>query len=207
MLTNSANIVLLNYIAIGFAVAAPVGPMSLLCIDRTLRQGFVAGAVFGSGIALADITYALIVGVGLVGIQDWLSHYGQWLRIGGAIIIVLLAIPMLRRRAVTAPQRDVPNTHWRAAALAYTLTMSNPHTILLFASVIAATSLTLDAAQAMLFAAGVGIGSMSWWLILTTSIRRVAHRLSDSAITSINRIMALILIGIAVYLLLSVLQS
>jgi putative LysE/RhtB family amino acid efflux pump len=203
MITTS---VFLKYISIGFAVAVPVGPMSLLCIDRTLRKGFIAGAVFGSGIAMADITYALIVGVGLASVQTWLSQYGDWLRIAGAIIIAVLAIPMLRQRTVAAPHRDVPNTHWRAAALAYTLTMSNPHTILLFATVLAATSLTLDATEAVIFAAGVGIGSLSWWLLLTASMQRIAHRLSPTTITTINRVMAVVLIGIAVYLLLSVLQ-
>lgn len=204
MITTS---VFLKYITIGFAVAVPVGPMSMLCIDRTLRRGFVAGAVFGGGIALADITYALIVGVGMAGIQSWLNHYGDWLRIAGAVIIAVLAIPMLRQRNMTVPPREVPNTHWRAAMLAYTLTMSNPHTILLFATVLAATSLTLDATDAIIFATGVGMGSLSWWLLLTASMQRIAHRLSTTTITAINRVMAVILIGIALYLVASVLQN
>jgi threonine/homoserine/homoserine lactone efflux protein len=198
--------VLLKYVTIGFAVAAPVGPMSLLCIDRTLRKGFIAGAVFGGGIAIADITYAFIVGIGLASVQNWLSSYGNWLRIGGAVIIAILAIPMWRRHSIDTPRREVPNAHWRAAVVAYTLTMSNPHTILLFATVLAATSLSLDTKQAGIFAAGVGIGSFSWWLILTASMQRIAHRLSPDAITAINRLMASILLGIAVYLIVSALQ-
>lgn len=201
-----ATCIFLKYIAIGFAVAVPVGPMSLLCIDRTLRKGFVAGAVFGTGIALADITYAFIVGIGMASVQTWLSHYGDGLRVAGAVIIAVLAIPMLRQRAVVAPQREVPNAHWRATAAAYTLTMSNPHTILLFATVLAATSLTLDATDAVIFAIGVGIGSLSWWLMLTAIMQRIAHRLSATTITSINRVMAIMLIGIAVYLLASVIH-
>lgn len=199
-----ATSIFLKYITIGFAVAVPVGPMSLLCIDRTLRNGFVAGAVFGSGIALADITYALIVGIGMASVQTWLNHYGDWLRIAGAIIIAILAVPMFRQHAIATPQREVPTTHWRAAAVAYTLTMSNPHTILLFATVLAATSLTLDATDAVIFAAGVGIGSLSWWLILTAIMQRIAHRLASTTITTINRVMAVALIGIATYLLISV---
>lgn len=204
MITTS---VFLKYITIGFAVAVPVGPMSLLCIDRTLRKGFIAGAVFGTGIAVADITYALIVGIGLASVQHWLIDYGHWLRISGAIIIAVLAISMLRQRSVATPRRDVPNAHWRAAAVAYTLTMSNPHTILLFATVLAATSLTLNATDALIFAAGVGIGSLTWWLVLTASMQRIAHRLSPTTITTINRVMAVILVGIAVYLLASVIWN
>ena len=196
----------LKYIAIGFAVAVPVGPMSMLCIERTLRKGFIAGAVFGSGIAVADITYALIVSFSMASVQSWLSHYGDWLRIGGAIIIAVLAIPMLRQRKVEVPQRDVPNAHWRAAALAYTLTMSNPHTILLFATVLAATSLILDATESLKFAAGVGIGSWIWWLLLTAVVKRITHRLSPTTIITINRVMAVVLMGIAVYLLVTGLQ-
>lgn len=198
MLTATAFI---KYIAVGLAVAVPVGPMSLLCIDRTLRHGFMAGAVFGGGIALADMTYALIVGIGLASVQHWLGMYGHWLRLGGAIIITILAIGMLRPRPISSPQTDVPNTHWRALGLAYTLTMSNPHTILLFATVLAATSLSIDTTQALIFAGGVGVGSMGWWLVLTTGIKRIAHRLSNSTINRINHGMAVILILTALYLI------
>lgn len=193
-----------KYIAVGLAVAVPIGPMSLLCIDRTLRHGFIAGAVFGSGIALADITYALIVGIGLASVQQWLGIYGQWLRLAGALIIIVLAMGMLRPRPQPSLQRVVPTTHWRALGLAYTLTMSNPQTILLFATVLAATALAIDTTQAMIFAAGVGVGSMGWWLLLTAGIKRIAHRLSAQTIARINRGMAVLLLLTALILIKSV---
>src|SRR5258706_7575290 len=122
------------------AVAAPVGPMSLLCIHRTLDHGRGAGLVFGAGIAAADMTYAAIAAFGVTAISSALLAGTFWIKLIGSLLLVVLGV----RITLAAPPADnrahAADSGWRAFLAAYGLTMTNPPTILFFAGIFASVS-------------------------------------------------------------------
>jgi threonine/homoserine/homoserine lactone efflux protein len=89
---------LFKSISAGIAVAAPVGPMSLLCMQRTLGGGRASGLAFGTGIAAADFTYACLGAFGLTALSSWLLAGGDWLRLAGALVLLYFAARILRAR-------------------------------------------------------------------------------------------------------------
>ena len=186
-------------LSIGTAVAAPVGPMSLLCIHRTLDHGQGAGLVFGAGVAAADMTYAAIAAFGVTAISSLLLAGTFWIKLVGSLLLLVLGV----RIALTAPQADKRagsvGSGGRAFFTAYGLTLTNPPTILFFAGIFASVASIASASQSLTFAAGVFSGSMLWWAILTTLVSRSAALFRPPALLWINRISGAVLVGFAVY--------
>jgi len=132
----------LKGLAIGFAIAAPVGPIGILCIQRSLHDGFKIGLMTGLGAALADGTYGLIAGFGLTAISSMLVAQQFWIRIIGGLFLLYLGIktlltPPRERSALNQPDRSP----WHACATTYFLTITNPMTILSFVAIFAGLGL------------------------------------------------------------------
>jgi threonine/homoserine/homoserine lactone efflux protein len=176
-------------IGLGFAVAAAVGPISLLTIRRTLAHGQLYGLVSGAGVALADATYAGVAAFGLTAMTNVLVGGRAPLGLVGGAVLVVLAIRTMSSRpsevAVTTDRRGL-----RAAfASIFGLTMTNPMTILSFASVFAAAGLSgRGGAEAALLTAGVFGGSLAWWGLLTAVVARLRARVTLRGLAWINRI-------------------
>jgi threonine/homoserine/homoserine lactone efflux protein len=175
-------------IGLGFAIAAAVGPISLLTIRRTLAHGQLYGLVSGLGVALADATYAAIAAFGQTAITSVLVGGRAALGVvGGAVLVWLGYRTFFARPSAAASDADRPGL---AAAFAsiYALTMTNPMTILSFAAVFAALGLTggspLAAATLTL---GVLVGSALWWLVLTAVVGRLRTRVTPGALVWVNR--------------------
>lgn len=187
-------------LGIGVAVAAPVGPMSLLCIQRTLDRGQRAGLVFGSGIAAADLTYAATAAFGISAVSALLLAGAAWIRLIGALALILLGARIALAAAPgRAPASTAAGSGPRAFATAYGLTLANPPTIVFFASLFATVASLRSAAQSLTFAAGVFAGSLLWWLLLTALVARSRAWLRPPVIRWINRVCGVFLIGIAVH--------
>ena len=186
-------------LSIGMAVAAPVGPMSLLCIHRTLDRGQGAGLVFGAGVAAADMTFAAIAAFGVTAIASLLLAGTFWIKLVGSLLLVALGV----RIALAAPRADSyvhsAGSGGRAFLTAYGLTMTNPPTILFFAGIFASVASVASASQSFTFAAGVFAGSMLWWAILTTLVSKSAALFRPSVMLWINRVSGVVLIGFAIY--------
>ena len=189
----------LKSLGIGMAVAAPVGPMSLLCIHRTLDHGRIAGLVFGAGVAAADLTYAAIAAFGVTAILTLLLAGTFWIKLLGSLLLAVLGI----RIALAAPRPDnqarSAGSGARAFLTAYGLTMTNPPTILFFAGIFASLASIASAAQSFTFAAGVFAGSMLWWVILTALVAKSAALFRPQVMLWINRISGAVLVGFAIY--------
>ncbi len=128
----------LKGLVIGLAIAAPVGPISVLCIQRSLSDGFKIGFMTGIGAALADGTYGLIAGFGLTTISSMLVAQQFWIRIIGGLFLLYLGI----KTFLTSPRqqsttKNSEKSSWHACATSYFLTMTNPITILSFIAVFA----------------------------------------------------------------------
>ncbi len=173
---------LLSGIAMGFAVAMPVGPIGVLCIKRSLKDGFAFGLATGLGAATADASYGLLVALGL-GLSGLLA-YAEPLKIGGGMLIVLLGLLGLRSfftpagKGETATPKGGLLSAWLSTFL---LTLTNPMTILAFVGLIAALG-TASTAGPYLLVLGVFVGSLLWWMILVGGVTLLKHRLPVAAL-------------------------
>ena len=189
---------------IGIVVAAPVGAMGILCIQRTLAHEWRAGMATGTGIATADALYAALAAFGLTAVSQWMVAYQTQLRIVGGVALLWLGWRAMR----------TPPAHDAAASIdsprlgplyssAVGLTLTNPLTIMAFAAVFASAGLATQAggASAAVVTVGVACGSLAWWLALTTGVTAVRHAVSERAMTVVNRLSGL---ALAVFGLLAV---
>lgn len=184
-------------IVIGFAVAAPVGPIGVLVIQRSLT-GAVVGLSTGLGAAAADALYALLAGLATAMVAKLLS--AEWLLElagGGALVVLGYRTATQHARTVdTATARAVHPA--RAFGETVFLTLANPATILSFAAV--AASLGLDrAGHAAVFGAGVFAGSAAWWLLLVTGVRLASNRMTPRGLRGVHIASALVIAGFGVY--------
>jgi len=198
---------LLNFFAkgtaIGLSIAAPVGPIGVLCIRRTLAQGRGAGLACGLGAATADAIYGAIAGFGLTAISSFLVSQSSWLNLGGGMFLCYLgAMTILRAPVSQAPASGVDDLG-SAFASTLALTLTNPMTILSFVAVFAGFGLARSPsyASAATLVAGVFIGSAGWWLLLTATVARLRRRVSDAWMRTINRLSGGIIVAFGLYAL------
>lgn len=165
--------VLLRGILMGFAVAAPVGPIGVLCIRRTLNDGRSAGLATGIGAATADATYGLLVAVGFVA-SGVLDAYATPMAIGGGVLLGWLGAASIRgfvrsgKDSGAAPVSGGHQTIFKSWVTTFVLTMANPMTILIFVGMIAGLGEVAagSAAAPYWLVIGVFLGSALWWLFL-----------------------------------------
>lgn len=166
---------LLKGIAIGFAIAAPVGPIGVLCIRRTFAEGRAMGFATGLGAATADALYGAVAGFGLTAISGFLLGYQDELRLAGGAFLLFLGVKTFVARPSTA-QAPARGTGLAGAWLTtVALTLANPATILSFAAVFAGAGLgqhRYGTGEAAALVAGVFLGSAAWWLVLSGVVER-----------------------------------
>jgi len=168
---------LLSGVAVGFAVAMPVGPIGVLCIKRSLKTGWMAGLATGLGAATADASYGLLVALGLS--FSGLLAQAEMLQLGGGLLLVLLGLFGLRGFFFPAPKAEIaaPARGLLAAWFGtYLLTLANPVTILTFVGLIAALG-SASASGPYMLVLGVFLGSLLWWMILVQGITMLKSRL------------------------------
>jgi len=183
---------------VGFSIAAPVGPIGVLCIRRTLADGRLIGLVTGLGAATADATYASVAGFGITAISGLLLGGQLWLRlVGGAFLCYLGVRTFLSRpaeRPATAGGLGVLGAYGSALAL----TLTNPATILSFAAIFAglgALSTGGSYRAAAELVGGVFTGSALWWVILSSVVTLARARTTPGALRWVNRLSGAILLG------------
>lgn len=198
---------LLKSIAIGIAVAAPVGPMSLLCIERTIHHRQLAGMIFGAGVAFADASYAAIAAFGITAVTSFLLSANVAIKLVGGLLLIYLGIKIAYTNPAASATRADGASGWKAFAVAYGLTITNPPTILYFVSIFASLSEFSSSVSAAIFTLGVLLGSLFWWAFLTTIVSKGANWLTPRVRTVINRLSGAVLIAFALYGLWTVLRT
>lgn len=193
---------------IGFAIAAPVGAIGLLCIRRTLSDGRLAGFVSGLGAASADAVYGAIAALGLTAISSILVANQDAIRLAGGLFLCYLGV----RTALAAPANETaggsPRSLLGAYGSTFVLTLTNPTTILSFAAVFAGLGLAsgaTDRLSAALMVGGVFLGSAVWWLILSGVVGVFRRALTVERMRWVNRVSGAVLVAFGVAALLSLL--
>jgi threonine/homoserine/homoserine lactone efflux protein len=191
---------------IGISIAAPVGPIGVLCINRTLKTGLMAGLSTGLGAALADAVYGCIAGFGLVAVSQFLLAQQMWIRLIGGAFLLYLGIKTFASSTSPKEIPDQAKTLWRDFTSTFFLTLTNPMTIISFIAIYASLGVVEANAnyqEALIVVIGVFAGSLLWWLLLSTSINLIRHKLSKDILIWINRFSGLILFAFGIFSLIS----
>lgn len=191
----------LKSLLLGLAIAAPLGPIGALCINRTLQRGFIAGAAGGLGTALADAVYATLAALGFAAFSSLLAQMDMPLRLVGGGFMLWLGWASM----APAPQKDAARIGARdlmgTTLATFFLTITNPMTILSFAALFAGLGLASVSglAGASPVVLGVFAGSMLWWCLLSGGVALLRHRLPDAFAIWVSRISGGILIGFGLW--------
>ena len=196
-------------VIMGLIAAVPIGPVNLICIRRSFAFGPANGFVSGLGAALGDGFFAAITFFGLTWVAQMIQSYEPMIEVvGGALLVWLgahaLLSPMAAKMVESENCDKAPSTLLRAMASTLALTITNPATLIAFASMFASFRGLAGGAESFVDAgfvvAGVVGGSAGWWLLLTTLIGFFHARITERTVRTINRISGTLvsLFGLAV---------
>jgi threonine/homoserine/homoserine lactone efflux protein len=184
-------IYLLKGLAVGFSLAAPVGPIGVLCIRRTLAHGSKRGIIIGLSAASADMIYGIVAAFGVTLISDFISQQQHWIRLVGGILLLVLGY----RTFFSHPATDIiisgKNGHTRMFLSTFFLTLTNPITFFAFAAVFAGIGLDQSMGRhgfAIFLVAGIFIGSFSWFSLLTSLVHFFHEKITTDGLIVINKI-------------------
>jgi len=199
---------LVKGLIIGFSIAAPVGPIGILCIRRTLVYGRLTGLLSGLGAASADAIYGSIAGFGLTIISDLLLQQQYGLSLGGGLFLVYLGFKTLLAAPAAPATPDRDKNLLGAYISTFVLTLTNPATILSFAAVFAGLGLANSDSSystAGVLVLGVFSGSALWWLLLSGGVSFFRSQFSPDRLVWVNRASGLIITGFGLLMLLNLL--
>ena len=203
---------LLKGILVGIIASAPMGPVGVLCIQRTMQKGRAYGLVTGAGAALSDIIYAVLTGCGMSFVIDFIDNEQNVfiMKLLGSVMLFIFGVYMFR----TDPQKCIRPVSKKKGTLlhnfitAFLVTFSNPLIIFLFIALF--NMLTFVIPTENLFAQGVGYlsiigGAMLWWIALTYLITRMKQKFSIKGIQWLNRtIGSIVLIASILYAIMTI---
>jgi threonine/homoserine/homoserine lactone efflux protein len=197
------NISFFHAMIAGLALAAPVGPVGLVCIRRTLSRGMLSGLMSGMGAAVVDALYASVAAFGVTIIFSALARYASFLELAGGLLLCALGVHAIRSHKVIVASDAQTHSVYGDFVSTFALTLTNPATIIGFAALFSVLGLTGEEGNrhgAIVLVAGVFTGSTLWWLILSLTMHHIRHFLSEHTMHWINLISgsALVVIGVAV---------
>ncbi|QJD87989.1 LysE family translocator [Cohnella herbarum] len=179
---------------IGVSIAAPVGPIGLLCIRKTLNQGRLFGLVSGLGAATADACYGLIAALGLTMVTNFVSDQAIALNLIGALFLFYLAYSTAKAPVTTVETVKLPGRrYWPTYATTFMLTMTNPITIVSFAGIFSGMNLSEGSSASLWLVLGVFLGSAAWWVILCLVVGLIKRTITPHALKWINYGSAMVL--------------
>mgnify|MGYP001294604504 CR=1 FL=1 len=200
----------LRGLAIGFSIAAPVGPIGVLCIRRTLADGRAFGLASGLGAATADAIFGCIAGFGLTFASTFLVNQQKWLKLLGGAFLCYLGLKTLLAKVEDWPGVAKGKGLVHAYASTFFLTLANPMTIISFAAVFSSLGMAAPAASyssAGTLAVRVSLGSALWWLVLSVGVGALRKKLAPSGLRLVNRIAGAVILGFGVWALVAALWS
>jgi threonine/homoserine/homoserine lactone efflux protein len=198
---------LLKGLIIGFSIAAPVGPIGILCIRRTLAEGRRFGLAAGLGAATADAFYGCIAGFGVAFISNFLISQQIWLNLAGGAFLIYLGIKTLLAKPAAEAAQLKGSSLLGAFGSTFLLTLTNPITIFVYAAVFSGLGLGTavgDYFSASMLVLGVFSGSALWWVLLSSGVGLFRSRVTPVALQWVNRFSGVVILGFAAYSLISI---
>lgn len=191
---------------IGIIVSAPMGPVGMLCMQRTLNMGKKAGLITGLGASLADVAYAfttMLCALGLSFINDYIQFHQGYFQIIGSIILIIFGAYVFSQN----PAKSITKVSHKQIAFgrlffsSFFLTISNVGTLFIFLALFSRFRIINSDASFLLnllMIIMVGIGAICWWLIITTIVNRIRHRFNPRGLKIFNRIVGTLIIAVGI---------
>lgn len=191
---------ILKGLLIGVIASAPMGPVGVLCIQRTLNKGRWYGFVTGLGAAASDIIYALITGLGMSFVMDLITNPTNkfWLQISGSVLLLVFGIYCWRSNPTSNMHRSgkQKGTLWHNGVTAFLVTFSNPLIIFLFMATFAQFAFVIPShpTEMTLGYLSIIVGALLWWFGLTWLVDKVRGKFDESGILILNKIIGSVVI-------------
>jgi threonine/homoserine/homoserine lactone efflux protein len=185
-------------IVIGIIVSAPLGPVGVLCIQRTLNKGRWYGFVTGIGAAISDIFYALLTGFGMSFVFDYVQQNMYYLQLLGSLMLLGFGIYTFRSNPVNSIRTISANkgTYVHNMVTAFFVTLSNPLIIFLFIGLFARFSFVSNTIyESFTLYAAIAVGALLWWFFITTVVSKLRERFDVRGVWIINRVIGVLVMA------------
>ena len=196
--------VIISCLSIGVILSAPMGPIGILCVQRTLNKGRESGFFTGIGAAVSDLLYCLLAGLGMSIVTDFIETNVNILQVVGSLILIVYASYMIghspeSRIKDTEPQHS---DRTRDMATGFLFTLSNPMIVFLIIPLFARFGFPLPEHRFYHIIIGflfIVVGALLWWLMITFTVDKVRSHFNINSMRKINRVMGAILLIVALY--------
>ena len=191
---------ILKGIIIGIIASAPMGPVGILCIQRTLKKGRWYGFVTGIGASLSDIIYALITGLGMSFVMDLITNPTNkfWLQISGSVVLMLFGIYCWKSNPASHVHQSGQSkgSYSHNGFTAFLLTFSNPLILLLFMASFAQFDFVIPNHPLEMSIGYIGIfgGALMWWFGLTWLVDKIREKFDINGISILNKIIGAVVV-------------
>ena len=198
--------IIIKGLFIGFLSSAPMGPVGMLCIQRTLNEGKKHGLITGLGAVIGDMIIALLAIIAALGLgfsTDFIQQHEGPLKVIGSIVLIIFGYVVFNQnpsKSLTKLNENT-NSYWKVFISSLVLTVSNIATLFLYIALFARFNV-IDADKpfgydliTILF---IGIGAVLWWLLITYLVNKLRHRFNPRGLQIFNRIIGVILIGLGI---------
>ncbi len=204
--------ILLKGVLLGFAVSMPLGPVSIIMINRTIKRGFLAGFFSGLGLGTADTLLAVLSALGFTVIIGFIKEERFLITILAGLVVLAVGLKVFLSNPVKDfRDRDKTNKSlWRDFYSVFVLSISNPYTILIFVAFFSGIHISSQFKAGLVpffLIPGVFIGAMTWWFSLSYFLSKFKKKIRLRAIVRINKLGGVVIILIGVFLLFSVFTS
>jgi len=200
---------ILKGLILGFSIAAPVGPIGIICIRRTLSDGRVAGLMAGLGAASADAIYGSVAGFGITLISNFLVSQQILFKLFGGLFLCYLGIKTFRTKPGSIVEDHYNKGNSSIYLTTFFLTLTNPMTIISFAAIFSGLGIvdtSTNYSSALLLIIGVFLGSATWWGLLSTITGSIRSKFNIVSMQWVNRFSGLIILSFGFYAMISLIQ-
>ncbi len=189
--------------AIGVITSAPLGPMGVFCIQQTLSYGRKTGFAASVGVALSDLTYALLTGLCLTFVSDFIDTHTQLLQIIGSLVLLGFGYYLYKQNPTqNFTKQGMPKSNYlQKTVAAYLLTLSNPFVIFLFVSLFAQLHLFAPDSDVSYIAVGyssIFIGSICWWFTIVYLISKMSARFNIRNLRIVNQVFGFVIVAMSI---------
>ena len=196
--------IIIGCVSIGIILSAPMGPIGILCIQRTLNNGRHSGFFTGVGAAASDLFYCLLVGLGISLVTDFIADHVNVLQIIGSIILIVYAIYMIVHNPVSQIKENIDqrDDRWRDMVTGFLFTLSNPLIMFLIIPLFARFGFPLPEYKFYHIIIGyafIVVGALLWWSVITFFVNKVRTHFNIRSMWLINRIIGSIILILSLY--------
>ena len=196
--------IIFGCVSIGIFLSAPMGPIGILCVQRTLNKGRHSGFFTGVGAAASDLFYCLLTGLGISLVIDFIADHVNILQIVGSIILIAYALYMIVHNPVSQIKENIDQRedHWRDMATGFLFTLSNPLIMFLIIPLFARFGFPLPEYKwyhVIMGYAFIVVGALLWWAVITFFVDKVRSHFNIRSMWLINRIIGIIILVLSIY--------